>query len=61
VNPEEAVNKARQAKPLYVRLLERRDKRPMALAVLREEALKYLPKADLTEETAKKVEALLEG
>jgi len=55
------VNKARQAKPLYVRLLERRDKRPMALAVLREEALKYLPKADLTEETAKKVEALLEG
>jgi hypothetical protein len=60
VTPEEAVNKALETKPLYVRLLKRKDKRQMALAVLREEALKHLPKASLSEETLSEVETLLE-
>ena len=56
---QEACQRACTAKNQYVRLLRDKKKLPNALAVLREEALKYIPKDQVTADNIKAVEAYL--
>jgi hypothetical protein len=60
MTPEEAINKASETQPLYVKLLKNKRKQYMARFVLREEAMKHLPKASLNDETLDKLEKLLD-
>jgi hypothetical protein len=59
---KEAAQRAKETKPLHTKLLQDKKKASMALVVLREEALSYLPKASLNEVLIQEIESiLLEG